>query len=320
MSAVNYLNPTQIEELNQKWQTIVAPHVWKTYRDEPPEASESVKKAYKLGELVAKVRKLQSQGFKVCLFIGRVPLEKLPSHYKEAKANEVWVSGDICLDSPEKAENLEASELQQRIHCWFDYNKQEGLDLIKGLFDKVVIDGSTTKCLCNDFAKRFGLLLHTPESELIFLNPCSLAQMLLPPEEPLKEEFDFDIGHYQLRTMFDPTYMALNEKLTNNYFTEYTNANTPEQIQSDKKVYSEEFYDLPENVNFENNFKTWIAKRAKKDGEFWMCDEAAVRLKSYLGNIYHHVEEHKNANYPYTTNHTVNKNEDHYFVVRHLKS
>ena len=60
----------------------------------------------KLRTSISKIDALIADGKKVCLFIGRMPKEKLPSETGEAKEDEIWVSGDIgdegSADHPEK--------------------------------------------------------------------------------------------------------------------------------------------------------------------------------------------------------------------------
>jgi hypothetical protein len=211
------LNSEEITELNQKWQEIESTHVWKQTPEENL-SQISEKQTYKLGEITAKIKKLQSEGKSICLFVGRTPLEKLPSHYSEAKENEVWVSGDIALVSPEGFKELEDSELNQRIHLWFDFNHQEGLDLIQGLFDKIVIDCSTPKFLNNDFIKRFSILLHSPQSEMIFPNPCKTLMDV--QHDPSQGELSFDPNLYTIKTGV-LSFGKKNKELTNEYYEQY---------------------------------------------------------------------------------------------------
>jgi hypothetical protein len=320
MSAINNTNnlaPAEITELNQKWQEIESTHVWKQTPGEDPSQTPE-KQNYQLGETIAKIKKLQSEGKSICLFVGRTPLEKLPSHYNEAKENEVWISGDIALVSSEGFIELENSELNQRIHLWFDFNHQEGLDLIQGLFDKIVIDCSTPKFLNEDFIQRFGVLLHSSESEMIFPNPCK-TQMNVQ-QDPSKGEFSFDPNSYTIETGL-LSFGKKNKELTNEYYEQYKKTKTEEEIQADKKKYQATPRSVAESdPNFESKFKTYIATREGKDGLTWMAKEAKERLKTHLENIYTSVEEHQNTNYPFTTHYTSNEDKDGYFIVRNFRS
>jgi hypothetical protein len=182
---ITVMSPEEIQIRNQQWRNTSAPHVlleWveKDHTDNPYTVSQ--KDAYKFGEILNKIQILQMHGKTICLFIGRTPFEELPSDRREAKENEVWISADPALISPEgfpedsegpmtltKYKNLSLNP--DLIHLWLNFNEQKDLEQIQGLFDKVVIDQSTTKMFENNFTQRFSILLRTPESELIFENP-----------------------------------------------------------------------------------------------------------------------------------------------------
>lgn len=170
-STKSSISPESIEQLNQKWQTIVSPKVFVEWGKNNSDDC-AKKEKYKLGEMIAKIHTFHSEGKSICVFPGRTPYEKLPSDNNEAKENEVWIALDISIISSEgRNELIETPGIDQRIFLWIDYNQQEGLELIKGLFDKVVIDQSTTKAFSNDFAKRSAVLLRNSKSELIFEMP-----------------------------------------------------------------------------------------------------------------------------------------------------
>ncbi len=167
----------EIQNLNQIWKETIAPNVnyaWEGTKNRSQHA-ETAKADYKLGDTIAKIKSLQLEGKSICLFIGRTPLECLPSDRNEAKENEIWVSADIsfspCNDTQFTPELIESSDLTQRLHLWLDFNEQENVKLIEGLFDTIVIDKSTVQFIKDDFAKRFSILFHDAESVLIFQDP-----------------------------------------------------------------------------------------------------------------------------------------------------
>ncbi len=181
------MSTEEIQSLNEKWQETIAPNIYFAWSGplNRSEQARMAKESYKLGEIIAKIKTLQSEGKTICLFLGRTPLEHLPSDRNEAKGNDVWISADISLnpflDTLYPPQLIDSSDLTQRLYLWLNFNEQEDLILIQGLFDKIVIDQSTVKEFRkHDFAKRFSILLHTPESELIFEDPswyiCSLNE------------------------------------------------------------------------------------------------------------------------------------------------
>ncbi len=178
--------------LNKQWRETVAPQLMKCtshssrFRDLSAAAIDN----YNFGAVVSKIKNYQAQGKRVCLFIGRTPNEPLPSNSGEAKENEVWVSADLLLLSPEQGRRIETPS--DRLHLWLDFNQQEGLNLVKGLFQKVVIDISTTKAFDSDFVKRFSVLLQPSQpqlqSQIIFENCAKTSTQLMNTAE--KESFN----------------------------------------------------------------------------------------------------------------------------------
>lgn len=160
-------------ELHQKWVKIVRPQVVVCHNGVPDATLKEQEKNYNFGATVQKIKDLQAQGKSICLFVGRSPVEKLPSDYGEAGDNEVWVSADMSLCPQTKSPEIPYSK--DRLHLWLDCNQPEGLALIQGLFDKIVIDGSTTKGLANDFVRRFLKLLRGLGCQMIFENPTKLS-------------------------------------------------------------------------------------------------------------------------------------------------
>jgi hypothetical protein len=97
---------------------------------------------------------------KLCLFVGRAANEPIP----ESTEAEEWVSLDILKISP--AEKNPKS--LNRLHLVMDCNDPESLGKIQGLFDRVVVDGSTLKLIQGNPWETMGKLLKaSPESELI---------------------------------------------------------------------------------------------------------------------------------------------------------
>jgi hypothetical protein len=127
--------------------------------------------------MVGKIDQLVQGGKRASLFIGRTMLESLP----EASEDEVWVSCDLFKGHKSKTPGAD------RIHLWMNCNQQEAIEVLKGLFDRVVIDTSTIKFLTNDFALRFSKLLRSPESCLIFE---SSSGVIIPRSEITTRSFD----------------------------------------------------------------------------------------------------------------------------------
>ncbi len=157
---------TCTESINKSWRENVVPNLMKFSSDCSLSDLSAMANNYNFGAVVLKIKGYQAQGKKICLFIGRTPIEPLPSDLGEAEENEVWVSADIALLPSEGGRRVETSS--DRLHLWLDFNQQEGLNLVKGLFQKVVVDISTVKALNSDFAKRFSILLQSSKSQITF--------------------------------------------------------------------------------------------------------------------------------------------------------
>ncbi len=269
MNPHSSMSAEEIQSLNQKWQDTVAPKVcfqWGDYNNET-EQSKSVKESYKLGETVAKIKTLQSEGKTICLFIGRIPLEKLPSDCSEAKENEVWVSADISFTPSEYcAQMIDSTDLTQRLYLWVDFNQQEGLVLIRGLFDKIIIDQSTVKGIRNDdFAKRFSILFHTSESEMVFEDPSWWGMRF---DESSDKLFTFSTNNYA--TMFD--LMMLIEKCEstnqemNDLSWEISRAETKAHLETifhSVQEHIDEPYPYQTNYNNEGKDRFYIVRNPK---------------------------------------------------------
>lgn len=170
--------------------------------------------------------------------------------------------------------------------------------MIKGLFDKIVIDQSTVKAFNNDYAKRFACLLRDSESEMIFEN-----YIMSTIRDGIQEDFKFDHSSY----WFAVNPLALDNMTTANYIA-YNDSHSKEEIDKDRKDFL-----IKSNLSEfdEESFKYSFA--IPHLGSF--APLAAACFKEHLNSIYHSVEEHE-TKYPYRTNWG---GVDHYFVVRDPK-
>jgi hypothetical protein len=143
--------------------------------------------SYDFAWVINKIKEFIRLGKKICLFIGRARTEKLPSDYEsEADENEIWVGADIGHFPQIKKPEIDT--LEDRLFLWMDLNDNAFLKLIKGLFDKVVIDLSTTKYLEKDFTMRFSSLLRNTQSEMIFTNPTKHGISTTQVEKEFKKD------------------------------------------------------------------------------------------------------------------------------------
>ncbi len=187
-----------VHEANKSWRENIAPHILECIRPTPSLRAPSKKAMdnYNFGAVVLKIKNYQAQGKRVCLFIGRTPTEPLPSDLGEAEKDEVWVSADLLPVPTESGRRIETPS--DRLHLWLDFNQQEGLNLVKGLFQKVVVDISTTKVFNSDFVKRFSVLLQPPQPQLqsqIIFETC--ARYSIQYMNNAKQE-SFDPSRYSL--------------------------------------------------------------------------------------------------------------------------
>lgn len=138
---------------------------------------QGLKQNYDPDQVVKEIEDIRRTGQKICLFIGRTEAEPLPS-----QNGEVWVSGDIATKGIIPA---------SRLHLWADFNDDEQLKRFYHLFDKVVIDQSTTKCLVGrDFMSHFVNLLHpSKEAEFIFEDSCTFTTFSKTQQEPVFEGY-----------------------------------------------------------------------------------------------------------------------------------
>jgi hypothetical protein len=143
--------------------------------------------SYDFAWVINKIREFIRLGKKICLFIGRARTEKLPSDYEdEANENEIWVGADIGHFPQTKKPEIDIRK--KRLFLWMDLNDNAFLKLINGLFDKIVIDLSTTKYLEKDFTMRFSSLLRNTQSEMIFTNPTKHGISITQVEKEFKKD------------------------------------------------------------------------------------------------------------------------------------
>ncbi len=177
----------EIDDLNTRWQKKFSQNVY----DNP---TIMTKEQYRFDDMVEKTKACVKDGKDLCLFIGRTPLEKLPSDRGEAKLNQVWSSVDNCISSGEKqTELIDSKEIHNRIYFLIDLNQQDALKEIEGLYKEVVIDLSTTKAFDKNFPKRFSRLLSSNDSKLIMEDPSQFSAQTF---NTTISEFKFDPSRY----------------------------------------------------------------------------------------------------------------------------
>jgi hypothetical protein len=169
--SIPQISPTESPKpqltVNQQWQKLMD-QATASYR--PSNGSLPKGYVYDFDAQLNKIREAQKQGKKICLFVGRCPLEKLPSDMGEASENEFWVSGDGLIRPQCKPPEIDESRIGERNFLWLDFNQNEFLDLLvreKISFDKIVVDLSTTKGLLKFFPRRFKSILKDENSEVI---------------------------------------------------------------------------------------------------------------------------------------------------------
>lgn len=124
--------------------------------DEKIQRDKETKLSLTLDETIDKIKKLDLNGKKLCLFIGRTENEELPE-----EEDSIWLSLDC-----QKVENPKYS----RLHLQADFTNLAHLEKMKGLFDKVIVDFSTFKFMAAtaDPWRNLSITLKlSPESTLI---------------------------------------------------------------------------------------------------------------------------------------------------------
>jgi hypothetical protein len=255
---------------------------------------------YCLNDMVKKIVSASQNNQKICLFIGRMASEPLPS-----EENCTWISGDIELaDQP--------FSLEDRIHLQIDFNDETKLEKIHNLFDKIVIDQSTCKCMDGDFISRFTKLLKKSDTcQLIFERiPCTIG-------------FDHEStewsNHYN--TVKIPlSYMMKDKARDKEIFTSYKE----QADEQTKDVDQIEFRNQP-YVNGErfSTFETYIvAKIRNEKNEPSLKQQALINAqldnKRHTATLFQNVEVHENSTFPYPTNYS-RPGKDTFFVATGLK-
>lgn len=260
---------------------------------------EKTVKLAKLNASIAKIDAFVAQGKKVCLFIGRVPSEKLPLETGEATPDEVWISGDI--------EDCGAHLNKERVYVCLDFNQDEFVNKLQKKFDLIVIDTSVIKFFQNDFAKRFSVMLRTPTSKMIFEASTGQAQTHYD-EQP---DFKFIPQRYEVSVSQAYQLDLLNKK-EEHYQQFRENAPLTEQQEVWEQFIAEEWdlvYEkkeqIPQNLpkvlppDVYTQFMHFVAD---KDG-IGQYDEITQfgheALEAHLKTIFQHVIFHPDQPYPY---------------------
>jgi hypothetical protein len=127
---------------------------------------------YNLQDVISKIQSYTSQGKKIALMVGRTAMEILPH-----EENTVWVSLDESLTNCGPKDWLNTRKITpDRLHLNMSFNDRDQMSSIKGLFDKVVIDGSVWKFIDErvDPLRLFhAILKNNPQSE--FIVPATIS-------------------------------------------------------------------------------------------------------------------------------------------------
>ena len=132
--------------------------------------------------VIDKLLDYRREGTPLCLFVGRAANQSLP-----VETGNIWVSADI----EEKDVWTKDPISKERLYIVMDFNKQDEVKRLSRLFSKVVVDQSTIKFFTTDFAKRFSVMLHVPESEMIFEADTGIHVI-----DPKQKEYHFDTNSY----------------------------------------------------------------------------------------------------------------------------
>ena len=292
------LDQSRTLELNDRWKNEFFPQGQCDNPSSEPDSS------YEFGEMVGKINQILSEGKKACLFIGRTSSEALPPNDQK----EEWISADI------DRVNSGTESISGRIHLWIDCNQQDAIESLRGLFDRIVIDWSTIKFLNDDFAKRFSVMLRSPESSLIFesSSQCSGGEV---------SERTFCKQLYRVSYPLDD--LRSETKRRQNYIDEYYKLTSADQQQEDWK----EFMETPIGKLFaergfgkerlEPNFISFMMKKAGMQRFVDQCSKWGIeQLKSHLETLFEHVELHSEEPFPYPAN----WNGIGYFLVSHPRT
>lgn len=296
------ISQSDVDSLNARWNSCFSA---RCIASSDPETIATDENSYQFGEAVKKIDDLRKEGKKICLFIGRNASEKLPSDCNESDPNEVWISADIQM------RNLLSPN---RIHLWIDCNQQEAIETLQGLFNKIVIDQSTTKALYNDFAKRFSILFSSQDSSLLFE---AFHGMYL-----MGSQFAFDPNRYEITIPLREISMATRRE--RELFENWGKKSEEEKTKDLTEFFSEQ--SVPKTQShplFKQEFTKFLTKKAgiphhsMIKTQFIM--EGGLLFKSYLETRFHHVEYHSNEPFPYSTNYRNLQGKDSFFIVNNPK-
>lgn len=106
----------------------------------------------KLDDIISELRRVQVNGMKLALFVGRGPQQTVPQ-----ESGWIWCSLDL-----EKK-----TVVSTRLHLEMNFNDTATMAKIQGLFDKVVSDYSVIKFISSPWKTLYNLLVSKPHAELI---------------------------------------------------------------------------------------------------------------------------------------------------------
>lgn len=159
------------------------------------------KKPYDLDEVVLKIKTLQIENKKLCLFVGRTNDEQLPQ-----EDNVEWISLDSYFNP---------DSLIDRLHLRIDFNNAEQREKIYGLFDKVVVDQSVLKFLSDKPWKNLAKILKpSADSELIMEDDPGMICFPVNPSLIKENDYKNALKNYPIEAALDP---ALREKMDHDF-------------------------------------------------------------------------------------------------------
>lgn len=295
MAASLGLNPSRTLELNDRWKNEFFPQC-----DNP---SLEPNNSYKFGEMVGKIDQILCEGKKTCLFVGRPSSQVLPPNNQE----EEWISADHQMVSSTGGESIPG-----RIHLWINCNQQDAIESLRGLFDKIVVDWSTIGALSDDFAKRFSVMLRSPESTLIFEPSTSFQYRTYAAERT------FSTQSYSIFYPVDDENEDADRR--EEFLSNYYESTSADQQQLDWEEYVENHGGRSlmargfSKEELEPNFMEFITEKAGMETFSSQCAKwGRELLKSHLETLFEHVELHEKEPFPYPNGY----NGIGYFLVSH---
>lgn len=295
-------------QLNIAWKECYSDNVAVSIENLSFKEEQEFKQQYAFGSVLQKIDALISEGKKICLFIGRRPHEKLPTEQKEAKPDEIWVSGDISLNG---------AIPENRYHLWLDFNEpDEHFLYLRAKFDLIVVDQATMHFLTDDFARRFSFMLRDKESKMVFPAICKRA-------EGQSSSPYFDTRSYCLYTPFD---VLEKVRRWNQHYAEYQLSTTLEDQKKDwdhfmlriGNAWVAQTSHWSKEIQEQSLQKYYIQDLGERAG--LKTDDSAMiqfgkdRLKAHLQRIFENVVFSQSQNYPYLNSSGMAYQQD-YFIV-----